>query len=127
MRDEKLWTLFRRLLLGTVTEALVAEEWPVELRGLELRFHEDSVFEVPRLDNNMRFKGEVSAHLTVTPSLQQVASLRARLERVWPEIVAVLDIPIGDRLTPDRNHVEVEVGPDEAGPTLRIGFDLEAD
>lgn len=127
MRDEKLWTLFRRLLLGTVTEALVAEEWPVELRGLELRFHEDSVFEVPRLDNNMRFKGEVAARLHELPDMQRIGALRARLERVWPEIVAVLDIPIGDRLTPDRNHVEVEVGPDEAGPTLWIRFDLEAD
>ena len=45
------------------------------------------------------------------------------MRRAWPELLTVLDIPVGDRLTETRNDVRVEV----RGEIMEIRFDLEAD
>jgi hypothetical protein len=123
-----LWHQFRRLFLGTVVEALVELGLPARLASLRLDFHEDSAFRVPRLDNYMRFRGEVRLQLDGAPDEGQVRALRERLRQAWPELLGVLDVPVGDRLTEERNELRVEAGAPEAdGVPLRIAFDLVAD
>ena len=60
---ELLWSQFRRLLLGTVAEAMLAESVPVDFRSIRIVFDDDSAFRVPRFDNYMRFKGHLEARL----------------------------------------------------------------
>jgi hypothetical protein len=118
-----MWDQFRRLLLGTVVELLTDVGLEVRTSGLKLVFDERSVFEVPRLDNHMRFAGQVDVPVEGEVGDQQLTRLRDRLERVWPELLAVVDLPVGDRLTATRNTIELERVQD----VLRIRFDLEAD
>jgi hypothetical protein len=123
-----LWHQFRRLFLGTVVEALLDAGLSVQLSSLKLDFHDTSKFSVPRLDNYMRFHGTIDMLLAETPSPAAVAGLQAQMTRAWPELLAVLDIPVGDRLTQDRNEVRLELaaaGPE--GQPLRVRFDLVAD
>lgn len=118
-----LWNQFRRLLLGTVIELLLEEGLPLDFRSIRIDFHDESEFRVPRLDNFMRFKGEVEAALTEPPPAGVEQRLSARLKKVWPELLSVVDLPVGDRLTEDRNEVVVKV---EAN-RVSVRFDLVAD
>ncbi len=118
-----LWPLFRRLLLGTVIEALVEEQVQLDFRTLKIVFSDTSIFNVPRLNNYMRFQGNVTATLLSNLDSGQISRLEVRLRQAWPELVAALDLPIGDRLTNDRNDVRLRV---EASH-LRVDFDLVAD
>ena len=127
MTKQPVWTQFRRLLLGTVIEALLEEEIDVAFSTIAIAFDDASAFQVPRLNNYMRFKGQLTAQLPAAPDAAALARLRARLEGVWPEILAVMDIPMGDRLGSERNHVQVAVTSDENGELLAVTFDLEAD
>jgi hypothetical protein len=43
--------------------------------------------------------------------------------RAWPELLATIDLPIGDRLTSTRNDVSVRVD----GGRVVVTFDLAAD
>ena len=58
-----------------------------------------------------------------TPPPGTADRLKATLLEAWPALVAVPDIPVGDRLTADRNDVAVVI----EGASLRVRFDLEAD
>ncbi len=118
-----LWNQFRRLLLGTVVELLLEEGLPLDFRSIRIDFHRESDFRVPRLDNFMRFKGEVEAALTEAPPDGAEQRLSARLLKVWPELLAVVDLPVGDRLTQERNEVVVRI---EAN-RVSVRFDLVAD
>lgn len=123
-----LWTQFRRLFLGTVVEALLDAGLSVQLSSVKLDFHDTSKFAVPRLDNYMRFHGAIDMQLAGAPSAAAIASLQDQIARAWPELLAVLDIPIGDRLTQERNDVHLELGPlGPEGQALRVRFDLVAD
>ena len=118
-----MWTQFRRLLLGTVVEIFREHGVSTDVAGLELEFHEDSEFKVPRLDNSMRFRGHVRAPVTAPPSAETVRALERQLRGVWPELLQVVKIPIGDRLDQERNEVTVHATATE----IRVVFDLIAD
>ncbi len=117
------WTQFRRLLLGTMVEIFQDQGISTDVTALELDFHEGSAFKVPRIDNYMRFKGHVRAPLSTPLSETAIASLERELLRVWPDLLQVVKIPIGDRLEKVKNRVRLQVTPEE----LRIEFDLIAD
>lgn len=118
-----LWPLFRRLLLGTVIEALLEEKVQLDFRSLQIVFSDTSIFNVPRLNNYMRFQGHVTATLLGGLDASQITRLEDRLRKAWPELVSALDLPIGDRLTNDRNDVRLRI----EGNHLRVDFDLIAD
>lgn len=118
-----MWAQFRRLLLGTVIEALLEVGAAVDFPSIRIEFDDDSVFRVPRLNNYMRFEGALSARLSAPFPAAKADALRVVLKKAWPEILSVVDIPIGDRLTNERNHIAVSVDGDQ----LRVAFDLEAD
>jgi hypothetical protein len=120
----ELWTQFRRLLLGTVVEALLEADVAIDFRSLEIRFDSESDFRVPRLDNYMRFKGLLAAQLSGDPPTSQIErQIDTKLQTVWPAILRVADIPIGDKLTIERNDIAVRI----VGSKLEVRFDLEAD
>ncbi|HJN74632.1 MAG TPA: hypothetical protein QGF58_11925 [Myxococcota bacterium] len=118
-----MWDFFRRLLLGTVVEVLLEHGVAVDFSSISIDFHDDSAFRVPRLNNYMRFHGQLTA--TVIGELDDRArrGIESSLRRTWPELLKVVDIPIGDRLTEDRNQVRVEL----VGQRMTVSFDLEAD
>ena len=117
------WIHFRRLLLGTVVEALRDVGIRGDLADIELTFDDRSRFDFPRLDNHMRFSGHAGVRVLEVPGDDTLASLERRLEQVWPGIVAATRIPVGDRLDVERNEVKVEL----SGDLLRVSFDLVAD
>ena len=125
---DSMWIQFRRLLLGTVVEILLEEGVQLEFPSLRIAFDGDSEFRVPRLDNYMRFTGSVKAVVLGGLDANSQARVDARLRAVWPEIVKLLEIPVGDRLTEERNQVKLTrtAGPDGKS-WLEIGFDLVAD
>ena len=125
MPSEALWAQLRRLLLGTVVEALLAADAAVAFSSLRIDFDDDSTFRVPRLNNYMRFKGAVQADLRSPLTQPQLDTLQVALRQAWPELLAVVDIPFGDRLTDERNTIAVTVSAD--GEQLRVDFDLAAD
>jgi hypothetical protein len=118
-----MWVWFRRLFLGTVIEALLADGVAVDFPSLSIRFEDESRFQVPHLDNYMRFTGVVEATFSGAPAAGTADRLKATLLEAWPALVAVVDIPVGDRLTADRNDIDVTID----GNRLRVRFDLEAD
>ncbi|MES2639255.1 MAG: hypothetical protein V4850_07215 [Myxococcota bacterium] len=118
-----LWRLFRRLLLGAVVESILPLDVDLDLHTLELRFDDESAFKMPRLDNFLRFVGTARGKLN-TPMTEDVrVRLLTDLCKMWPEIVSVLDMPIGDTLTVDNHHVTVTT----TDGWLEIRFDLSAD
>lgn len=121
--DNELWDQFRRLLLGTVVEALLERGTAVDFSSIHIAFSDDSVFRVPRIDNYMRFKGELTANVTSQVKPGDDAGLRSALAQAWPSILKVVDIPIGDRLTVDKNQLDVRLDDGE----LHVAFDLVAD
>ncbi len=118
-----MWNFFRRLLLGCVVEALLEAEVDLAFSSIAISFSDDSAFKVPRLDNYMRFKGQVTAVLTQPMDAAALRSLEDKLDDAWPDLLKVVDIPIGDRLTQERNHVRAR----QEGKRLVVTFDLEAD
>ena len=118
-----MWKHFRRLLLGTVIEIFVEEGIDVRSTRLGLQFDDESAFRVPRLNNYMRFKGSIDAPVEGELSDAQLDQLRDRLDDIWPDLLSVVEMPVGDRLTDERNQVTVE----RHSAGLRIRFDLEAD
>ena len=118
-----MWNFFRRLLLGTVVETLLEHGVAVDFSTIAIDFHDTSAFKVPRLDNYMRFHGQLSAR--VVGPLDEAArrGIEASLRRTWPELLKVVDIPIGDRLEDERNQVRVVMLDDR----MTVHFDLEAD
>ena len=123
---DPLFTQFRRLFLGTMLEMLVETGLGARYETLQVTFDERSVFKVPRWDNYMLFVGEATVELTAEPDDRTLARLRAELRRAWPDLVGCIKIPVGDKLTPDRNELEVTLQPGDP-PRLRIEFDLMAD
>lgn len=123
-----IWTVFRRVVLGTVVEALVREGVAVDLPTVEIAFDDDSAFRVPRLDNYMRFKGTFQAAVPAALDAATLERVAEHLRRTWPELLGAIELPVGDKLTAEhgRVHVETEARPDgRAG--LRVRFDLAAD
>jgi hypothetical protein len=118
-----MWTQFRRLLLGTVVEVFQEHGIQTDVATLELSFHDDSDFKVPRLNNYMRFKGHVRAPLDADVPSGALHAVRRDLLGVWPDLLQVVKIPVGDKLTSDKNQVDVQVVSRE----LRVQFDLIAD
>lgn len=123
MSQDARWAQFRRLLLGTVVEFITRAGVKVDVTTLAISFDPASRFEVPRLDNYMRFKGTVTGSLLGEPDDAALGRLKASLASAWPELISAIDLPIGDRLTPDRNDIAVS----RSGATLTVAFDLEAD
>ena len=102
-----MWDFFRRLLLGTVVEVLLEHGVQLDFSSLSIDFHDTSAFKVPRLDNYMRFHGQLTATVVGDVSDGTRRAVEASLRRTWPELLKVVDIPIGDRLTQERNQVRV--------------------
>ncbi len=121
-----MWEQFRRLLLGTVIEYLLEEGVQVEFSSIRIEFHDESAFKVPRLDNYMRFKGALSAELRAPVGDDTLRRLERVMRSAWPSLLKVVDIPIGDRLTLDKNHLRAMVHGDAPG-VLEVAFDFEAD
>lgn len=117
------WAQFRRLLLGSVIELLLEERVALDFQTVRIVFDEKSEFKVPRLDNYMRFSGSLTARLLSPLDETRRASIANRMRKAWPELLTVLDIPVGDRLAETRNDVRVEV----RNEIMEIRFDLEAD
>ena len=118
------WTQFRRLLLGTVVESLLEAKIAVEFASIQIAFDPASEFRVPRLDNYMRFKGSVTATVSRAPDPASTRALADHLRQVWPVLLSAVDVPVGDRLTSERNEIEVRwIEPNR----LEVLFDLEAD
>lgn len=124
MTDTPLWRQFRRLLLGSVVECLLDAGVAIDFASITIRFDDDSVFRVPRLDNYMRFSGVLTARLLGPPDPATLDRLRTGLRRLWPELLSVLELPIGDALTAERAHVDATCAD---GTTLTVRFDLSAD
>jgi hypothetical protein len=121
---DRAWDQFRRLILGTVLELLLEERVPVDFTSIEVRFDEAlSSFHVPRLNNYMRFVGGLEGRLSAPTAPELGARVRTRLLDAWPELLACVKIPIGDRLDLTRNDIQVSI----VGERIVIRFDLEAD
>ncbi|MCU0693497.1 MAG: hypothetical protein MUF54_19075 [Polyangiaceae bacterium] len=120
---DPMWNQFRRLLLGTVVECLLRTRVEVAFSSIWIAFDPESDFRVPRFDNYMRFKGTLTATLAAPPDGHALPALRDLLQEAWKELLSVLDLPIGDRLTAKRTQLEVIASDGQ----LRIHFDLEAD
>lgn len=118
-----MWNQFRRLLLGTVADILLEEKIPMDFSTFEIHFDPDSVFKVPRLDNYMRFKGSFSVSIDSTLPPDRLARIEQKLSGAWRELVGVLDIPIGDRLTLESDLIRAR----NEGSKLVATFDLSAD
>lgn len=121
--ETPMWRQFRRLLLGSVVECLLGAGIAVDFASIGIRFDDTSVFHVPRLDNFMRFAGVLTANVPAAPPAPALASLRAALTTLWPDLLAVLDLPIGDTLAADRTAIDVTF----AEGVLTVRFDLSAD
>ena len=122
-----MWDFFRRLLLGIVVDALLTHDVALDFGTLEIGFDPVSEFRVPRLNNYMRFKGALQARLDGQPADGLQRRLEADLRKVWPDLLTWMDIPIGDRLTNERNTVSVTIEHRPDGSWLRVAFDLVAD
>ncbi len=118
-----MWDQFRRLLLGTVIEVLLEHDVEVDFKSIEIVFDRESKFNVPRLNNYMRFKGSLRARAVSEVPTSTQRALTSAMRATWPQLLKVVDIPIGDRLTPERTVVQVGV----TDGVLIVAFDLEAD
>lgn len=118
------WIQFRRLLLGTVVESLLDAQIAVDFRSIQIAFDPESDFRVPRFDNYMRFKGMLEAKLTEAVSDSQHDRLQRGLQRVWPQLLEAVEVPVGDKLTSEKNEVRVAL---EGERRITVRFDLEAD
>jgi len=120
--DEPHGTWFRRLLLGTLIELVQEAEVPIAISSIQIAFHPDSAFRVPRFNNYMRFRGEAQATVSSPVSSESMTALQGGLRRVWPGVLSTVVVP-GDQLTSTKNETSAEV----AGDLITIAFDLIAD
>lgn len=128
INNSPLWVQFRRLFVGTLVEALGRARIRVPVDTLGVLFSDESIFAVPRLDNEMRFVGEATAMLDEAPSDKALGEFRGALSRAWPDLIAAVQLPIGDQLTVERNDIDVGVVAEGQGKLrLVVRFDLEAD
>ena len=126
--DHPLWRQFRRLFLGTLVDALAQARLPARCDSLQVAFTDESVFKVPRFDNVMRFVGEASARLDSPPDADALRAFEAELAAAWPGLVGAVKIPIGDKLTVEKNEIRVAVdGRSDGSARLVVKFDLRAD
>jgi len=123
MIDTPAWRQFRRLLLGGVVEGLLACEVAVEFPSIRITFGEGSEFHVPRLDNHMRFVGSVTARTTGAVTASTLRQLEQALGAAWLDLLASIELPVGDSLTSTGARVTVTV----ADGVLDVRFDLAAD
>jgi hypothetical protein len=123
MNDTPLWRQFRRLLLGAVVEGLLEAGILVDFPTIRIQFHDTSVFNVPRLDNYMRFHGVVTAQTLSAPTAAHLHALRTRLGTMWPELLSAIELPIGDSLQNEHTRVTVSI----TDTTVTIQFDFAAD
>jgi len=126
-KHSPMWHQFRRLILGTVVEHLLDNKVQVAFETIAISFHKDSDFRVPRINNYMRFKGDLKAMLVSEITQVTILELERGVKETWPELLKVVDIPIGDRLTSEKNLVRVTTVDEAAGKRLIIEFDLIAD
>ena len=126
-RTSPMWHQFRRLILGTVVEYLLDHEVKIVFETISITFHSESDFRVPRLNNYMRFKGDLQSKLISEMTPTKVLELERGVRETWPELLKVVDIPIGDRLTSEKNHVKVSTSGQGDDRRLLIEFDLIAD
>jgi len=126
-RNSAMWHQFRRLILGTVVEYLLDHKVQIVFETISITFHSESDFRVPRLNNYMRFKGDLQAKLLSEMTPTKVLELERGVRETWPELLKVVDIPIGDRLTSEKNHVKVSETGASDDRRLLIEFDLIAD
>ena len=117
------WVQFRRLILGTVVDCLREANIDVDVPSIKVSFDDASKFQVPRLDNYMRFKGVFEANVSTAVAPASLDVFRRGVSGAWAALVKTIDIPIGDKLTPDRSDLSIST----EGQSLRIQFDLEAD
>lgn len=106
-----------------MVEALVDAGLAVDLPTLRIAFDDRSEFRVPRLNNFMRFAGKVEMALLSAPDEAALAGLERALHATWPDLLAGVDIPVGDRLTSTRNQIGLRLH----ALRLEVSFDLEAD
>jgi hypothetical protein len=123
IKSDPKWVQFRRVILGTVIDCLREAKIDVDVPSIQLSLDESSKFQVPRLDNYMRFKGSFVAQSSAPISPAALDVFRRGISGAWASLVGIIDIPLGDRLTPDRSDVQIKLDAE----TLRIDFDLEAD
>lgn len=123
IKSDPRWVQFRRVILGTVIDCLREAKIDVDVPTIQLSLDESSKFQVPRLDNYMHFKGTFVARSSAPIAPPALDVFRRGISGAWAALVGIVDIPIGDRLTPDRSDVQIKLD----GDTLRIDFDLEAD
>jgi hypothetical protein len=117
-----MWIHFRRLLLGTVIEALSSEGIQVDLPTLKLAFDDDlSAFRFPAMNNYMRFAG--FARVGILAPIDRLDRLQTLLRGVWPDIIASVHFPLLGRLEVTQNQVTARVQDN----VLHIAFDLIAD
>ncbi len=126
-REPLQWSQFRRLLLGTVVEALLAAQVALDFQSITIDFDDRSRFQVPRFNNYMRFAGALEADLLSPLPAGAVVGLQRQMEKAWLELLAAIELPVGDRLDNEKAHVVVEVLPTDRGHHLKVAFDLEAD
>lgn len=120
---EPRWVQFRRLIFGTIFECLRDSKIDVDVVSAVVSFEEGSKFQVPRLDNYMRFKGSFEAKIISPIEAAKLEILKKELSKSWVSLVSAIEIPVGDKLTVERNDVEVRA----QGEKLTIQFDLDAD
>lgn len=123
VNDSPLWRQFRRVLLGAVVESLLEAGVGVDFPTITVHFEDTSAFRVPRFDNYMRFTGVIRARVLAPPSAGALATLQAALRRIWPELLSIIELPIGDTLTNERMVLDVAM----VGDVLTVRFDLAAD
>ena len=121
------WQQFRRLLLGTVTEALIAARVELDFPSVRIDFDPRSRFEVPRFNNYMRFSGAFEAELSAPLPADARAHIEGALRRSWLDLLQSIDLPVGDRLTNEKADLAVTVEPGDGAGRLRVAFDLIAD
>jgi hypothetical protein len=71
----------------------------------------------------MRFVGDFSVTLLAEAPQGLAPRIEDKIRTAWKDLLAVLDIPVGDRLTLDKAEVRARI----EGRSLRVAFDLSAD
>lgn len=120
--SSRLWTQFRRLLLGTTVEVLRDIGLHVDTGGLEMGFDDESVFRYPALHSEMRFAGRVRATLLEPTDIATLETLEVEVMKIWPEIVQLVRLPMVGAMDVTSNAVWITV----EGSQLEIRFDLAA-
>lgn len=121
------WQQFRRLLLGTVVEVLLEQQTRLEFTTVRIAFDEQSVFQVPRFNNYMRFAGALEAELIDPLSEMRRRDAEQAMKQCWIDLLKSIELPVGDRLTSEKSEVSISVTDGSGAGRLRVAFDLVAD